>query len=80
MSEINANHEEELLKYLRFARFKRDFSIREVQGSYNDLKDSRYGCRFVRARTQSASLAPRPSRVPTGACPILCTESRDTDW
>ena len=69
MSEINANHEEELLKYLRFARFKRDFSIREVQGSYNDLKDSRYGCRFVRARGRNrprlrlARAACRPARA-----------------
>jgi len=38
---LNAHHEEEVRKYLKFARYNRNQQLRSVEGCFSDLKDSR---------------------------------------
>lgn len=38
---LNENHEEEIKKFLKFARYNRNQQMKEVEGSFQDLKDSR---------------------------------------
>ena len=39
---LNDHHEEEIKKFLKFARYNRQQQLRSVEGSFQDLKDSRY--------------------------------------
>lgn len=38
---LNSHHEEEVRKYLKFARYNRKQQLRSVEGCFKDLKDSR---------------------------------------
>jgi len=38
---LNGNHEEEVRKYLKFARYNRNQQLRSVDGCFSDLKESR---------------------------------------
>jgi len=38
---LNVNHEEEVRKFLKFARYNRNQQLRSVDGCFSDLKDSR---------------------------------------
>lgn len=39
---LNEHHQNEVISYMRFARFKRGLRLKTVDSCFQDLKDSRY--------------------------------------
>jgi len=39
---LNEHHQNEVINYMRFARFKRGLCLKTVDSCFQDLKDSRY--------------------------------------
>eukprot|EP00276_Gloeochaete_wittrockiana_P003512 CAMPEP_0184656472 /NCGR_PEP_ID=MMETSP0308-20130426/16532_1 /TAXON_ID=38269 /ORGANISM="Gloeochaete witrockiana, Strain SAG 46.84" /LENGTH=317 /DNA_ID=CAMNT_0027093621 /DNA_START=9 /DNA_END=962 /DNA_ORIENTATION=- len=41
MAQVNTHHEEQVTKYMKFTRTQREESLREIDGSFDDFKESR---------------------------------------